>query len=1107
MTCVKCHKDFSRKDGLVRHERNCEGPKQATSECSSCRKTFSRRDVLLRHQKTCTPAKQAASVKCRKCLKGFAKKEIALLHEKSCPGGKDLFRCSKCRKTFARKDYVARHEKNCSKLVKSYSCIICSHLLSSVEELRKHNLIHQKSKDLTNKDKKPTPQYKCRTCACNFPSRRELYRHHATQHGRGGLQQVPWEGVAPWEDEDGQTVDAGWEGIYNENRTHILRPHEDGAVRSEFNFPTNDFEGGIKEMMNALRSVFKQQSEAFKLNISLGLILKNKETDEYRYFIPYNNTSLFEENQTVTSIHSLQNIEQLLRNMDIEDYAHKQRPDTKWRVHMITNMMMFVYKTSFPLGHGLLPSYIKNKKSIIGLDVDLHCHNKPYEDHLCAFRCLAVHHNQGRMEEAVQVYYDQWRGYMVEEGRHTNIPEDSSEFSGVDMKQLPHFERCFNLRVTVCRLDESGAVTPVYHPTTTFKDRMYLNIFEQHLSYIKKFKTYAKKFQCPMCSRHFKTLTSAKTHLRICSKVTKFKYPGGLYKPADTVFDQLAEHSIHVPKCDQFFPYYIVYDFESLLKLKPEQNSQHLKWTTQHVPISVSVCSNVPNFKDAKCIVNANLNELMDSLVKYLSEISDKVESLAKRKWSTVIEQLKSKMEEWEPERKEEDDAEGMETNENEPPTNRFKRAMAKPNVYQQFQQQLENDEWGVNFNEYEGDEDDEEDDEEEEEEDQENGEVPKPEDVKGLMHNIYKKLYGRFMKYCCQVPVIGFNSSRYDLNLVKCGLAKALGLGSDPSSFTVKKNNTYLCISSENFKFLDITQYLAPGCSYSKFLKAFQVEEQKGYFPYEWLDDVSKLEETSLPAYSEFYSKLKGENVLDIEYQDWLSRGQVGDPPPRGTDKYLDLQWLWLEQNMETFQDYLVYYNNLDVAPFVTAIEHFQQFYIEKHIDVFKTAISVPGIARQMLFRAAKEQAATFTLFSGDDEDLHKTVMQNIVGGPSIIFNRHHKAGETYIRGNEEKKCKRVIGKDANALYLNSIGKPMPTGNYCRLTSNGGSFTSTPSNPKYMSMFYWMDLESQRQGIEIKHKLNSGQEKRVGPYLVDGYDEANNHVYEVNILFYNKFS
>ena len=109
----------------------------------------------------------------------------------------------------------------------------------------------------------------------------------------------------------------------------------------------------------------------------------------------------------------------------------------------------------------------------------------------------------------------------------------------------------------------------------------------------------------------------------------------------------------------------------------------------------------------------------------------------------------------------------------------------------------------------------------------------------------------------------------------------------------------------------------------------------------------------------------------------------------------------------MTRFEDFLVYYNNLDVGPFVEGIKNFQKMYKENHLDVFKIAISAPGIARKMLFDRAKSNGVSFPLFSQGDYDLYKTVKQNIVGGPSIIFKRHHKSDQTFIRNNPNKIAK----------------------------------------------------------------------------------------------------
>ena len=49
----------------------------------------------------------------------------------------------------------------------------------------------------------------------------------------------------------------------------------------------------------------------------------------------------------------------------------------------------------------------------------------------------------------------------------------------------------------------------------------------------------------------------------------------------------------------------------------------------------------------------------------------------------------------------------------------------------------------------------------------------------------------------------------------------------------------------------------------------------------------------------------------------------------------------------------------------------------------------------------------------------------------------------------------------------------------------------------KFLSMYMWMDHQAKQENNRILHKLNNGEEIRIGPYLVDGYCPETNTVYE----------
>lgn len=84
---------------------------------------------------------------------------------------------------------------------------------------------------------------------------------------------------------------------------------------------------------------------------------------------------------------------------------------------------------------------------------------------------------------------------------------------------------------------------------------------------------------------------------------------------------------------------------------------------------------------------------------------------------------------------------------------------------------------------------------------------------------------------------------------------------------------------------------------------------------------------------------------------------------------------------------------------------------------------MSVPGIARQMLFNASARTVTSFSLFEEEDKDLFYSVKNNNIGGPSIIFHRHATAEKTFTRNNPEKPCIKVVGYDVNTrcIYISA--------------------------------------------------------------------------------------
>ena len=444
-----------------------------------------------------------------------------------------------------------------------------------------------------------------------------------------------------------------------------------------------------------------------------------------------------------------------------------------------------------------------------------------------------------------------------------------------------------------------------------------------------------------------------------------------------------------------------------------------LQWSARHVPLSVSVASNVPGHEDAQCyITNGDSDKLVADMMSHLHAVSDAAFESLKPSYESVLDKLKMLKEEW-------DSAE---------------------------------EECGL-----------------EEAESEANADESKT--------NPFKKLLDQLFSWLQQLPVIGFNSGKYDLNMIKRSFVPLLihnNTAERASCFVIKRQNNFMCFSTNKLKFVDICNYLAPGFSYDKYLKAYGCDLQKGHFPYEYMDGIEKLEDRALPPQAAFFSRLKNEGISDTDYA--------------------ACQAVWGDNRMTTMRDYLVWYNNRDVTPFLEAIAKQFAFYHDRGIDMFKDGISVPGLSLLHLFNDLPNDTY-FTVFNRTNSDLHELVKDNIVGGPAIIFHRYHEKNVTRIRGGSE-PCRSIVGYDANALYLWALMQDMPTGWYVRRREENG-FRPQQAQPYGQMAIQWLTRESDRTGCTIRHQGN-GREKRIGKLPVDGWCAETRTAYQFHGCFWH---
>ena len=778
-------------------------------------------------------------------------------------------------------------------------------------------------------------------------------------------------------------------------RTHVIH----GPIQTRYNRRLTSLD--MRDLHDQLFLLFDQQTTAFKVNVSFGFVLREKENNRLRYYHSSNNCCgrYLEEPSLITNRDDFDRFLARIQESDILQWAVAQRPNSDWVCEHVTNATFFLNRiVDHPIGCvGInLPDYVKNNKAIFGLEKDCY-RNTTYNDNLCLFRCLALH--LGR--EAAALYAE-----------YTDTPVH--DFAGVTLDDLSKIEATFDVNVCVYKLvptgNEKTKAEIVRRSLCSYAQTIYLNLYETHFSYIKDINTYCHSWRCRNCETSlWKCPYDLHRHERTCTEGIKRVYKGGVYHPTPSIFQRLDDEGITVPEALRFYPFRATFDFECFFdRDNVPADSDKVHWIARHVPLSVSLASNVPGLEPAQCYVtDGDSDKLVADMMSHLHAVSDAAFESLKPSYESVLNELEARKEAW-------DDAES---------------------------------------------------------------EANAEEEEESSKTNPFNTLAGELHDWLHQLPVIGFNSGKYDLNMIKRSFVPLL---ISNNAAVIKRQNTFMCLSTTKLKFVDICNYLAPGVSYAKYLTAYGCELGKGHFPYEYMDDLQKLEDRVLPPQAAFYSQLRNEGI------------SVAD--------YARCQAVWRDNGMETLREYLIWYNNRDVTPFLDAIAKQAAFYHNRHIDIFKDGISVPGLALSYMFNDLPPNTF-FTVFNETSKDLHHLVKDNIVGGPAIIFHRYHEKDVTKIRRGRE-TCRKIVGYDANALYLWALMQDMPTGWYTRRREEN-KFRPQQAQPFGQMAVQWLTWESAKSGCTIRHQVN-GREKRIGKRRVDGWCAETRTAYQFHGCFWH---
>ena len=178
---------------------------------------------------------------------------------------------------------------------------------------------------------------------------------------------------------------------------------------------------------------------------------------------------------------------------------------------------------------------------------------------------------------------------------------------------------------------------------------------------------------------------------------------------------------------------------------------------------------------------------------------------------------------------------------------------------------------------------------------------------------------------------------------------------------------------------------------------------KQKGFFPYDYMDDIEKLKDTKPPPQKAFYSKLTGKGINNYNYQHVLN--------------------VWKTWKMKTLKDYLELYNECDVLLLADIFENFRDVCLKNYGLDPVYYYTAPGLAWDAMLKMTK---INLELLSNIDMLL--MIEKGIRGGISIISNRYGKANNKYMKDfNKTEPSKYLMYVDANNLYGCAMSEKLP--------------------------------------------------------------------------------
>ncbi len=232
-----------------------------------------------------------------------------------------------------------------------------------------------------------------------------------------------------------------------------------------------------------------------------------------------------------------------------------------------------------------------------------------------------------------------------------------------------------------------------------------------------------------------------------------------------------------------------------------------------------------------------------------------------------------------------------------------------------------------------------------------------------------------------------------------------------------------YLQFQIGNVRFLDSYQFLSTSLENlvalllksgkhnfphtAKYLGDTEFTFCKGIYPYSYVTDRSKFDDTQLPPIENFHDTLHDE--------------------PLSSEDYQRAHQIWNFYNIQNMRQYHDHYLLSDVLLLTDVFENFRQNIMQKHNLDCLYYPTLPSLAWSVALKYTGIELDLIT-----DEEQYLMIENSIRGGLSTISNRYSKANNPLLEDfDPEQPTTYITYLDANNLYGQAQSEPLPVGDF----------------------------------------------------------------------------